>query len=265
MAQGAQTLTEKEKEALRLLLAGHDAKSSARELDVSVHTLNDRLRAARRKLGVTTSKEAARMLGAAEEETNGQSTPKPLVHKGLGVREPAQIQDKSDVADDIEAGVFPLTPRRKGLLIMSLVIAASLATLAIVASEQPQFAQAALMADASSPSEEQARAWLSLIDSGKFDESYDEAARALRDEYGRKIWELGMAMRKTKGTLESRELLRSLQADVYPGRGAGEFQIVEFNTQFPYGNRQIERVVLEKTAQGWKVSDYDITEAGSDQ
>ena len=51
MSQDTGMLTEKEKEALRLLLAGHDAKSSARELDISVHTLNDRLRSARRKLG----------------------------------------------------------------------------------------------------------------------------------------------------------------------------------------------------------------------
>ena len=43
-------LTDKEKEALRLLLAGHDAKSSARELGISVHTVNDRLRNARRKM-----------------------------------------------------------------------------------------------------------------------------------------------------------------------------------------------------------------------
>ena len=59
-------LTPKEKETLRLILRGHDAKSSARALDLSVHTVNGRLRDARRKLGVTSSKEAARLLLADE-------------------------------------------------------------------------------------------------------------------------------------------------------------------------------------------------------
>ena len=46
-------LTDKERQTLRLILRGHDAKSSARALGLSVHTVNERLREARRKLGVT--------------------------------------------------------------------------------------------------------------------------------------------------------------------------------------------------------------------
>ena len=42
-----EALTPKEKETLRLILCGHDAKSSARALDLSVHTVNGRLRDAR--------------------------------------------------------------------------------------------------------------------------------------------------------------------------------------------------------------------------
>ena len=59
------TLTDREKETLRLLLAGHDAKSIARAQDLSVHTVNERLRDARRKLGVASSREAARQLAEA--------------------------------------------------------------------------------------------------------------------------------------------------------------------------------------------------------
>ena len=44
MAHNVHALTEKEKQTLRLLLAGHDAKSMARKLDLSVHTVNERLR-----------------------------------------------------------------------------------------------------------------------------------------------------------------------------------------------------------------------------
>src|SRR3546814_5171012 len=50
--QGINALTEKEKQTLRLIVRGHDAKSIARNLDLSVHTINERLRDARRKLTV---------------------------------------------------------------------------------------------------------------------------------------------------------------------------------------------------------------------
>jgi DNA-binding CsgD family transcriptional regulator len=66
MADGYQALTEKEKAALRLLLGGHDAKSMATQLGLSVHTVNERLRDARRKLSVSSSKAAARLLREAE-------------------------------------------------------------------------------------------------------------------------------------------------------------------------------------------------------
>lgn len=46
---GIQALTEKEKETLRLLVSGYDAKSMARHPGLSVHTVNERLRDARRK------------------------------------------------------------------------------------------------------------------------------------------------------------------------------------------------------------------------
>ena len=61
-----QKLTPRQKEILRLLLGGFDTKSIARELDISVHTVTEHLREARRHLGVSTSREAARILGHAE-------------------------------------------------------------------------------------------------------------------------------------------------------------------------------------------------------
>lgn len=53
------SLTEREKEVLRLLSASHDAKSAAAHLGLSVHTINGRLRVARRKLGVSSSRAAS--------------------------------------------------------------------------------------------------------------------------------------------------------------------------------------------------------------
>lgn len=69
MANGLARLAERDKEVLRLLGQGHDAKSAAAALGLSVHTVNDRLRDARGKLGVTSSREAARLLRDAERDT----------------------------------------------------------------------------------------------------------------------------------------------------------------------------------------------------
>lgn len=78
MTGHAADLSEREREVLRLLLQGHDAKSIAREQQLSLHTVNERLRLSRRKLGVTSSREAARLLGAYEAGRPNFSGPKEI-------------------------------------------------------------------------------------------------------------------------------------------------------------------------------------------
>lgn len=73
-------LNEKEKEVLNLLLLGHDAKTAAQEVGVTPNVINERLRSARQKLQVTSSKAAARML--AEQEG---LPPKFFVPKNIGI------------------------------------------------------------------------------------------------------------------------------------------------------------------------------------
>ena len=66
MNAGLPRLSEREREVLRLLARGHDVKSVARELGLSSGAVGERLREARRKLGVSSSREAARLLAAEE-------------------------------------------------------------------------------------------------------------------------------------------------------------------------------------------------------
>ena len=130
MDSGIDDLSEKEREALRLLLAGHDAKSSARELGVTHHAINDRLRSARRKLGTSSSREAALALAEAEG-----TTPEPIVHKPLGDDKNAEDPDFSSSADR-KRREEPRSPwRLEGWIIMSLLIITTAAVaLAIVGS-----------------------------------------------------------------------------------------------------------------------------------
>lgn len=62
-------LTERERQLLRLFARGHDAKSCATQLGLSIHTVNAYLREARRKLGASSSREAARRLAALKDAT----------------------------------------------------------------------------------------------------------------------------------------------------------------------------------------------------
>lgn len=133
MTSGLDRLSERERQALRLLASGHDGKSIAAALDISVHTVNERLREARRKIGVSSSREAARLLlaweGAAESSQN-------LGHKEIRVGPTA--------GDDIpEAPVggegFGRRPAILfvGFIIMTIAVLAALLAMQPSGTEQP--------------------------------------------------------------------------------------------------------------------------------
>lgn len=118
MRDGFAALSEREKETLRLLLAGHDAKSIARAQGLSVHTVNERLRDARMKLAVSSSREAARFLGEGEGPA-----PNSLGDKQFGVA--ADAADMRKQPDQRQSAAGRLVWLAGGMLIMSLVIAAA--------------------------------------------------------------------------------------------------------------------------------------------
>jgi DNA-binding CsgD family transcriptional regulator len=114
-------LSDREKAILKLLAESHDAKSIARELGLSVHTINEYLRSARRKLGVSSSREAARLLAAYDA-----TLPHKVVDRQIGVESP-------DAGRDGRAGRAGRTFTRRhivlaigGTFAMSLIIAAAL-------------------------------------------------------------------------------------------------------------------------------------------
>ena len=116
MAIDPATLSDREKTVLRLLSKGFDAKSAARELSLSVHTVNERLRSARRKLQVTSSREAARLL--SEQEDN-----KSLVYKEFGVGSSSTTKDNGAKTKRASALIIG------GLIAMSLIVLTAFLTL----------------------------------------------------------------------------------------------------------------------------------------
>ena len=115
-AQGLDRLNDAERRVLRLLAEGHTAKSIAVALGTTVAAVNERLREGRRKTGVGSSRELARLLRAQEsrDEQIGMAG-KP------GLMVPAKGTSRA-----------PAASSRKGLLAMTaLLLTALLAAFAL--------------------------------------------------------------------------------------------------------------------------------------
>ncbi|MEN5145575.1 MULTISPECIES: DUF4019 domain-containing protein [Brevundimonas] len=287
MIGGANSLTEREKEVLRLLAAGHDAKSAAAQLDLSVHTINERLRAARRKLGVSSSRAAARVL--AEVEVAG---PQKLVDKDFGEDPlPAVVNDD------------PLTARRpmtfRGGLFGGLLLIVALAFLVALNSRAPDVAvdvgeEPSSLAEASStypppaaqpmgtvvtaPAQSNAPApspasgapgrreaprdaavyaltWLELVDRGDWSQSWRTASSTFQERMTEDAWTARAAqLDRPSGALVrvQQYAVRSASAD----SDVGDSVLIQYQASSDTGARVLETVALVPEGDGWKVSAY---------
>lgn len=244
MSHGYTSLTGKEKETLRLILLGHSAKSMAGVLGLSVHTINERLRTARRKLEVTSSKEAARLL----LENEGDA-PHFLVHKRMGEASGDAVQ-----ADSGQPGArMSLARIIGGTLVMSLILATLTLTL-LVQTSTPQAARTADQSSAAQAVETDAtraaRDWLALVDQGQWDESWRQTGASFRELNTSQTWEeVSLVAREPLGEVVPRELL--LQETV-PAPPSG-YELVKFRTSFANKAGVTETLSLVREDGVWKV------------
>lgn len=233
-------LTDKEKETLRLILRGHDAKSMARSLDLSVHTINDRLRAARRKLSVTSSREAARLLFEQESGDHENHADKDLGEAEQS--EPGKVQQiaaGNRISRILAGGFAMMTLFAAGLMLASYMTASDQQSEPV---EMPASNAAVISA---------ARDWLALADAGDWQAGFDAAGKPFRDVNTVAGWASAAEQVRTPlGALVSRDVLtvRYLNA---PPHG---FQEVAFQTQYANSEKVvIETVTLQQEEGVWKV------------
>lgn len=245
------SLSEREKQTLRFLLAGHDAKSIARELGLSVHTINERLRDCRRKLGVSSSREAARLLGEVEH-----ATPKSFGDKEFGVAGTAGDAGKRrQGAGRLGAWLVG------GVLVMLIVVAAVMLSTGLPAgvSDAPRAERRLAAADAAeSAGSAAAREWAALVDGGRWEDSWRAAAAIFRSQVTAEQW--ADAVRPVRGPLgkvAGRSVLSVQRTNTLPGAPAGEYEVVQFQTEFA-SREAIETFVMVREGGGWKVSGYFI-------
>jgi len=115
--------------------------------------------------------------------------------------------------------------------------------------------------DASAPARQAAEAWLAVVDSGRYADSWAQAAEAFRGAVSQAAWDSTTRVHRTPlGAVTSRELLGAQPMTNPPGAPPGEYVLLQFRTRF--AGRElpaVETVVPMKEKDGpWRVSGYFI-------
>ncbi len=242
VARDLDALTDKEKATLRLIVRGHDAKSAARTLDLSVHTINERLREARRKLAVPSSREAARLLFEAEGDT-----PEIVGDSEIGEASPVGHADQ---------GAAPATGARRrigpaailGVVLMSLTLA--IAALSRIGSPTLPGTAPATQAPANASVVQAATQWLALLDRDDWAGTYRGTGKAFRKLNTEAVWaRTSDQVRARFGKVQRRTLLSQ---EELPAPPAG-YQVVKFRAQYANKADAVETVTFEREDGAWKV------------
>lgn len=250
MSAGIQALTEKEKQTLRLIVRGHDAKSTARHLGLSVHTVNERLRDARRKLEVSSSREAARLLLDREG-----ADPENVGDKGIGEAASEIAMTQSDLPGPGQVRASGAAQRVAWLIGGVFIMSVILGMLALAAVPQsassPAWAQAPVAAAAvEADVERAARDWLVLQDEGRWRDGWNATAKSFRKLNSLRRWtEVARNVREPFGSVVSRT---AIGQDRIPAPPAG-VQVVKFRTSFANKADAVETVSLVREDGAWKV------------
>ena len=243
MTEGLDALSEKEKQTLRLMVRGHDAKSMANELSLSVHTINERLRAARRKLDVTSSREAARLLFESEA-----SRPENHVYESFGDAEAAgAIHDP------------PINyPARNRALVIGAILMSIIAATLLFATPLPVTLAGSAESETVARNEaieQAALSWLELVDARDWEASYSATAASFRMANTLQLWsDTATAVQGDLGAPLSRELVAV--DDVPSPQG---IVMVKYRTSFSNRADMTETLSVIHEDGEWKVAGIYIS------
>lgn len=105
-----------------------------------------------------------------------------------------------------------------------------------------------------------AESWLALVDSGKYANSWDEAAQFFKSAVTKDQWQNALhSVRNPLGKLVSRTLKFANYTKTLPGAPDGEYVVMQYETSFANKSAAIETIVpmLDKDGK-WRVSGYFI-------
>lgn len=106
---------------------------------------------------------------------------------------------------------------------------------------------------------EAAQAWLELIDSGNYGESWEEAAAYFRGQVGKEQFVQAMeATRPPLGELVKRELSSKEYRTALSGAPDGHYMVALFRTSFTGKQDAVETVTAMLDSDEWRVAGYFI-------
>jgi hypothetical protein len=103
-------------------------------------------------------------------------------------------------------------------------------------------------------------AWLALVDSGKYADSWQEASQPFKASVTKEQWQNAMrASRDPLGKMLSRKLKSATYTKTLPGAPDGEYVVIQYESSFEHKQSAAETVspMLDKDGK-WRVSGYYI-------
>lgn len=115
-----------------------------------------------------------------------------------------------------------------------------------------------LSAAAKTPSD-QVRSWLTLVDAGSYEKSFDAAAAFFQKDMKRTQWVESMnGFRKPFGAVKKRTERSQTKKKNLPGAPSGDYIIFTFDTVFECGLAAVETVNTVREKDGIRICGYFI-------
>jgi hypothetical protein len=143
------------------------------------------------------------------------------------------------------------TPTGAGKSVSALLSLILLLLLCTIAQAQPKPEQLA---------QESSDAWLALVDSGKYAESWKESSSIFKAHVSREQWQSMLhATRDPLGKMMTRKLKTATYTKTLPGAPDGEYVVIQYESSFEHKQSAVETVtpMLDKDGK-WRVSGYFI-------
>lgn len=102
--------------------------------------------------------------------------------------------------------------------------------------------------------------WLSLVDTNKYDESWQQMASSFKIEVSKRKWKSTVTeIRKPLGKVVSRKPKSAEYTKDLPGAPEGEYVVARFDTAFENKPAAVETVTLVRGQDLiWRVSSYSV-------
>ena len=107
-----------------------------------------------------------------------------------------------------------------------------------------------------------AEQWLALIDAGKYDESWEQAAEFFKSAVTKDSWKQQVsAVRNQTGKFKSRALKSARYSENLPNAPPGKYVVIQYDSSFGAGPAIETIVPMQEKDGSWKVSGYFVKPA----